>query len=33
MALINADFITGEVWPAVYAVALMFGGLTQLIAD
>ena len=32
LSMINAEFISAGVAPAVYAVALMFGGLTQLLA-
>jgi succinate-acetate transporter protein len=32
LSMINAEFIPKEVEPAVFAVALMFGGLTQLLA-
>lgn len=32
LSMVNADLITAAVEPAVFAVALMFGGATQLIA-
>jgi succinate-acetate transporter protein len=32
LSMINADFVPAAVTPAVFGVALMFGGLTQLIA-
>ena len=32
LSMINAEFISAGVEPVVYAVALMFGGLTQLLA-
>ncbi|MGZ6623398.1 MAG: acetate uptake transporter, partial [Solirubrobacteraceae bacterium] len=32
LSMVNADFIAKGVEPAVFGVALMFGGLTQLLA-
>jgi succinate-acetate transporter protein len=32
LSMINAGFVSGEVQPVVFGVALMFGGLTQLLA-